>query len=301
MYLHTQVKEMVSLLNASISKKALIVYDFEKNAQPIEADATQIRQIIMNLVVNASEAIGDKSGAITLRTGTIHCDREYLDQTYLNDELQEGDYSYVEVADTGVGMDKDIIAKVFDPFFTTKFTGRGLGLAASLGIVRGHKGAVKVTSEPGVGTTFRILFPEARGEVYSDESQPGFIPQAKYTEKKVLLVDDEDTVRMVGQKLIETLGPEVVTARDGKEALDIFREDPDKFDCIILDLNMPRMDGVECLSKMKGVKRDITVFITSGYNEHDFMENFDDAGLSGFIQKPFQLKTLYSALQTVFD
>ncbi|MCP4679165.1 MAG: PAS domain S-box protein [Deltaproteobacteria bacterium] len=167
--LQTLVEEMVHLLEVSISKKVVINYDFAGNVPSIEADATQIRQIVMNLVINASEAIGDHSGVISIRTGVMECDRNYLNDTCLDDNLPEGVYSYFEISDTGGGMDKETIAKIFDPFFTTKFTGRGLGLAAVLGIVRGHKGAVEIRSRSGKGTTFTVLFPALKDSVYSSD------------------------------------------------------------------------------------------------------------------------------------
>ncbi|MCP4678153.1 MAG: PAS domain S-box protein [Deltaproteobacteria bacterium] len=163
MELQNLVKEMVHLLEMSISKKAAIIYDFTQDVPQVEADPTQLRQIIMNLVINASEAIDDRSGVISIRTGVMECDRPYLDETYLDNDLPEGVYSYFEVSDTGSGMDKETIGKLFDPFFTTKFTGRGLGLAAVLGIVRSHKGTIRVCSEPGKGSTFKVLFPAKKG------------------------------------------------------------------------------------------------------------------------------------------
>jgi signal transduction histidine kinase len=153
------VEEMMSMLQVSISKKAIMRFSFMEHEPAIEADVTQLRQIVLNLVTNASDAIGDRSGVISVSTGVIECDRAYLTTTWLNDPLAEGFYAYLEVADSGCGMTREQLPKIFDPFFTTKFTGRGLGLAAVLGIVRGHKGAIKVYSEIGKGTTFKVLFP----------------------------------------------------------------------------------------------------------------------------------------------
>ena len=153
------VEEMTHLLKSSISKNAILTLNLERGLPPIEGDPSQIRQIVMNLIINASEAIGDRSGVITVSVGTTRCDEEYLQNTELYGDLAPGLYVQLEVTDTGGGMDEKTRARIFDPFFSTKFTGRGLGLAAVLGIVRSHKGALKVYSEPGKGTTFKVLFP----------------------------------------------------------------------------------------------------------------------------------------------
>ncbi len=159
--LNETVEEMEYLFEVAVSKNAVLQYDLADDLPAIEADVSQIRQVLMNLVTNASEAIGDSSGVISVSTGAIECDRNYLAETYLDDELPEGAYVYLEVSDTGCGMDEETQSNLFDPFFTTKFTGRGLGLAALLGIVRGHRGAIKVCSEVGRGTTVKVLFPAA--------------------------------------------------------------------------------------------------------------------------------------------
>jgi len=296
MDIQTLIEEMVHLLEVSISKKVIIKYDFAQNVPPIEADATQIRQIIMNLVVNAAEAIGDRSGVISIRTGAMECDRAYLDDTYLENDLVEGTYSYFEVSDTGSGMDEETVTRIFDPFFTKKFSGRGLGLAAVLGIVRGHSGAIKLSSKPGKGTTFKVLFPTSQGPInLSEMSDPGDNKE-KFTGKIAMLVDDEETVRVVGRQMLEYLGMEVVTAVDGRHALTLFNEDPDKFYIVVLDLTMPHMDGEETFREMRRVRKDVCVLLSSGYNEQDIIARFASKGFAGFIQKPYQIRTLSAAL-----
>jgi PAS domain S-box-containing protein len=153
------VEEMGHLLSVSIAKNVVLKYEFAENVPPIEADATQIRQIVMNLITNASEAVADTSGVVAIFIGAMHCDRDYLLSCHNHEELPEGIYSYLDVTDTGCGMNEEIQAKLFDPFFTTKITGRGLGMSAVLGIVRGHHGAIRVHSEPGAGTAIKVLFP----------------------------------------------------------------------------------------------------------------------------------------------
>jgi two-component system, cell cycle sensor histidine kinase and response regulator CckA len=262
----------------------------------VEADATQLRQIIMNLVINASEAIGDKSGVIAITTGCMDCDRSYLKDVWLDENLTNGLYVYLEIADSGCGMDTETLSKLFDPFFTTKFTGRGLGMAAVLGIVRGHKGAIKVYSETGRGTTFKILLPASGRPVeifnhdVGDEDWQG--------SGTVLLVDDEETIRGIGAEMLKELGFTVVTAADGREAVDIFKSRPD-ISFVILDLTMPHMDGEQCFRELRQLKPDVKVIMSSGYNEHEVTQKFVGKGLAGFIQKPYRLSKLQEVIQHI--
>lgn len=290
------VQEMTHLLELSISRKAFIKYDFADSVPPIEADATQVRQIIINLVTNASDAIGDRSGVICIATGAMECDRAYLSETYLDDDLPEGLYSYIEVSDTGIGMSPTVRERIFDPFFTTKFTGRGLGLAAVLGIVRGHRGAVKVYTEQGCGTTVKVLFPSIeKCEPMVDA--PVFLSQPMSQDSKILLVDDEETVRAVGRSMLERMGLEVLTAADGQEALEIFAEHKGVVSCVILDLTMPVVGGEECFRELRRIRRDVPVILTSGYNEQDLISRFAGKGLAGFMQKPYRMAVLQKKIQ----
>ena len=289
------VDEMAHMLEVSISKKAVLKYDFADNLPFIRADATQMRQVIMNLITNASEAIGDKSGIISITTGAVDCDRAYLQRTYLDEELPEGLYVTLEVADTGRGMDAQTKAKLFDPFFTTKFTGRGLGLAAVLGIVRGHRGAIKVYSELGRGTTFKVLLPAAKRQI-SDDSKLRAIRRPAGT-GTVLLVDDEETIRAVGKRMLENLGYTVLTASDGRQAVDMYHDRPETFDCVVLDLTMPHMDGEEAFRELRRIDKDVRVVLSSGYNEQEVTQRFVGKGLAGFIQKPYRLDVLANVMK----
>ena len=288
------LEEMLHMLEVSISKKAVLRLNLHRPLPPVEADTTQMRQIVMNLVINASEAIGDKSGVIAITTGCMDCDRSYLKDVWLDENLQDGLYLYLEVADTGCGMDKDTMAKLFDPFFTTKFTGRGLGMAAVLGIVRGHKGAIKVYSEPGKGTSFKTLLPvSGRSSVLFDGDS---ISDSWRGSGTVLLVDDEETIRGIGAEMLKELGFTTITAKDGREAVDIFRTTPG-IAFIILDLTMPHMDGEQCFRELRLLSPDVKVIMSSGYNEQEVTQKFAGRGLAGFIQKPYNLSTLKDALK----
>jgi PAS domain S-box-containing protein len=295
--LNILLEEMLHMLEVSISKKAVLRLNLHQHLPTVEADATQMRQIIMNLVINASEAIGDKSGVIAITTGCMDCDRSYLKDVWLDENISEGLYVYLEIADTGCGMDKETLAKLFDPFFTTKFTGRGLGMAAVLGIVRGHKGAIKVYSELKRGTTFKILLPASSrpAEIFNDASHH----DDWKGEGTVLLVDDEETVRGIGAEMLRELGFSVITADDGREGVAAFRNNPD-ISFIILDLTMPHMDGEQCFRELRQIKPDIKVIMSSGYNEQEVTQKFVGKGLAGFIQKPYKLSILEEAIRKIF-
>jgi CheY-like chemotaxis protein len=259
----------------------------------VDVDATQIRQIVMNLVINASEAIGEQSGVIAVSTGCARCSRDYLRDLWLDEQLPEGLYVTLEVADTGCGMDRDTLARIFDPFFTTKFTGRGLGMAAVLGIVRGHRGTIKVSSEPGRGSTFKLFLP-------ASEQLP-LVPRTVGEEPAwqgrgaALLVDDEESVLAIGAEMLQVLGFEVVTASDGREALERYRER--RPDLVILDLTMPHLDGEQTFRELRQIDPGVRVIMTSGYNEMEVTQKFAGKRLAGFIQKPYTLETLRAALR----
>jgi PAS domain S-box-containing protein len=288
--LNRLLEEMLHMLKVSISKKAILRLIPAQNLPSVEADATQLRQVFMNLVINASEAIGELSGVIAINTGCMECDRIYLKDVWLDEGIPAGTYIYVEVSDTGCGMDSETMTKIFDPFFTTKFTGRGLGMAAVLGIVRGHKGSIKVYSELGKGTTFKLLFPASEQpakQLGCDESIDVWRGSGT-----VLLVDDEEAVRATGGKMLREVGFEVITASDGREAIETFRKDGKDISFVILDLAMPHMDGEQCFRELRALAPGVRVIMSSGYNEHDVTQRFVGKGLCGFIQKPYKLSEL---------
>jgi len=294
--LNLLLEDMLHMLEVSISKKSVLRLNLLPDLPSVEADATQIRQIVMNLVINSSEAIGEKSGVIAVTTGCMDCNKDYLKNVWLDENLSQGFYVYLEIADTGCGMDKDTLAKVFDPFFTTKFTGRGLGMAAVLGIVRGHKGAIKVYSEPSKGTSFKILLPasDKPAEIFNHNSYENNWKGSG----TVLLVDDEETVRGIGKEMLQEFGFKTITANDGREAVEIFKTTPD-ISFVILDLTMPHMDGEQCFRELRRVKPDVKVIMSSGFSEHEVTQKFIGKGLAGFIQKPYKLSALKEAIRKI--
>jgi len=283
------LEEMLHMLRVSISKKAILRLNPSHTMLTVEADATQLRQVIMNLVINASEAIDDRSGVISINTGLMKCDRNYLKNVWQDNTIAEGMYVYLEVSDTGCGMDIETITKIFDPFFTTKFTGRGLGMAAVQGIMRGHKGSIKVYSELGKGTTFKLLLPASERSV--DHSECDIITDDWRGNGKVLLVDDEEAVQATSGKMLRELGFEVLAAWDGREAIEAFRDNKD-ICFVLLDLTMPHMDGEQCFRELRTLDPEIRVVMSSGYNELDVTQRFVGKGLAGFIQKPYKLSEL---------
>jgi PAS domain S-box-containing protein len=294
--LNRLVQDTLHMLEVSISKKATLRLELAQPLPWLEADATQLRQVLMNLVINASEALGDQSGIIAISTGCMVCSRSYLKDVWLDEHLQEGTYVFLEVTDTGCGMEKEVLDRIFDPFFTTKFAGRGLGMAAVLGIVRGHKGAIKIHSEPGKGTTFKILLPA--GPVSAELSVLEAPVDAWRGSGTALLVDDEETVRTVGAEMLEEMGFQVLTAEDGRQALDVYRQHPG-IRLVLLDLTMPRMDGEQTLRELRQMDPAVQVILASGFSEQEVGQKFVGQGLVAFIQKPYRLAGLRGVLQNL--
>jgi len=293
------ITEMTHMLEVSISKKVLLRLNLAQGLPAVRVDVTQVRQVLMNLVINASEAIGEGSGVVAITTGAMQCDRGYLAETWLDEQLPEGTYVFMEVADTGCGMDRETMSRLFDPFFTTKFTGRGLGMAAVLGIVRGHKGAIKVYSEPGKGTLFKVFFPVGQGhaEALREKAASQEVWQGSGT---ILLVDDEETVRALGAEMLQSLGFSVLTAKNGRETLAMFRGNM-AIEAVILDLTMPEMDGEETFRELRQMNSEVRVVMSSGYNEQEVCQRFLGKGVAGFIQKPYRLVELEAVLRGTLE
>jgi len=290
------ITEMNHILGVSISKKAALRLSLAEDLPFFEGDATQLRQIIMNLIINASEAIGDLSGVIDITTVSIDCDQAYLSQLWMYDKLEEGPYICLEITDSGCGMDRETLAKIFDPFFTTKFTGRGLGMAAVLGIVRGHRGAITVYSEPGKGTSFKVFLP-ASPDACARSPQKSTPVRPAMGSGTILLVDDEEMILMLGKEMLERLGYRVLTANNGVVALEIFQAHKETILCVILDLTMPLLDGAQTFRELQSIDQNVRVIISSGFNEHELAGKFVVDGLAGFIHKPYRLVELSRKLQ----
>jgi PAS domain S-box-containing protein len=291
------VQELSHLLQVSISKKAVLRCRLAEDLPVVEADAAQMRQVVMNLVINASEAIGDRDGYVDVATGLLECDEAYLLAGHMPDTPPSGLYVYIDVSDTGAGMDPATQARIFEPFFTTKFTGRGLGLAAVQGIVRGHRGTIRVHSVPGAGTTFRVLFPVSAGATLSSAQKTS--EELWRGSGTVLLVDDEEPVRNVAKTIVERCGFTVLAATDGREAVRLFQQHSDDVSCVLLDLAMPHMNGAETFRELRRIRPDVRVVVASGYSEQEILRHFAGQHPAGFIEKPYRVTELSAKLRSV--
>ncbi|MDD5091064.1 MAG: response regulator [Candidatus Wallbacteria bacterium] len=292
------VKEMAGMLSLSIGKTIDVRFDLFPELPLVQGDAAQFQQLVMNLITNASEAISDCSGQIRITTGVTDCERNFLRSTILGQSLQAGEYVFLEVYDNGCGMTGEIRDKIFDPFFTTKAAGRGLGMAAVIGIVRSHGGTLTVESAPERGTSIRLYF---RAETGSDRmpDNPQFPEEPLKLSGTVLLVDDEEDVRTTGEMMLNCLGLQVITAGNGREALELFRKMQGRISLVILDLTMPKMGGIETFNHLRRMDRKMAVLVSSGYSEQDVIQRFADADVAGFIQKPYRLEALRTAISRV--
>ncbi|HVP39402.1 MAG TPA: PAS domain S-box protein [Candidatus Saccharimonadales bacterium] len=289
------VRENAELFRTAIARTVTLELSLASEPATVEADPGQVQQVIMNLITNASEALADQAGRITLRTGVLPCDEEFLRRSRLEERPEPGRFAYIEVADTGCGMNEETQQRFFDPFFTTKFTGRGLGMSAVLGIVRGHQGAILVESAEGRGTTIRVLFPESEATARPPALEP--VPAVPAPGKgrgsrAILVVDDEEAVRSICLDFVEHLGYRGLGAADGTEALSVFEREAGDIACVLLDLTMPRMDGLSAFRELKRRRPEVRVILSSGYTEQDAMQRFAGEGLAGFIQKPYRLQDL---------
>jgi PAS domain S-box-containing protein len=290
--LSESIRQRTTLIESSVSKNVRLVFDLAKDLPAIEADASQLEQLVLNLVVNGAEAIGEKRGRLTISTRTQVVDEAYLRTLLLNEHVEVGLYVVLEVSDTGSGMDEETQARIFDPFFTTKFVGRGLGLAAVQGIVRGHKGAMKVDSRAGEGTTLQVFLP-----VKGDAAAAHLPPVAELRDtmadvETILVIDDEEIVRSTADNALRRLGYNVITAADGSRGVELLREHGQSIRLVLLDLSMPGVSGEETMREIRKIRPDVPVVLSSGYSEAYALRGFEDQMLAGFLQKPYTGRTL---------
>lgn len=288
------VREMAGLLGTVVSKRAELISDLDDSIPLIEGDAAQLQQIVMNLILNASDALGERPGVVSVKTGVRELAQAQLSETYVNDELPGGQYVFVEVSDTGHGMDAPTLSRVFDPFFTTKTKGRGLGLAATLGIVRRHGGAIQVESEVGAGTTFSVFFPASSAAVaVSTTARSSVQPTGGAT---VLVVDDETIVREVTCRLLEAFGYRAIPADGGSEALRLYAELRPNIDVVLLDMTMADMGGGEVFERLVAEYPGVRVILCSGYFEEDLSVELG-SGAAAFLHKPYAANDLVAAIE----
>jgi two-component system cell cycle sensor histidine kinase/response regulator CckA len=291
------VREIATLLRSSVPKNVELRLDLDESVPVTDGDASQIHQLVMNLIINAAEAIGDQNhGTVSVATRSQVIDESRIRHIVPPGELKPGVYVTLEVEDTGCGMDESIVSRIFDPFFTTKFTGRGLGLAAAQGIVRGHKGAITLHSVPGKGTAFRVFFPASPAR--EEPVRQSVSPELSKSSGTILVVDDEEIVRRTAKSALERKGYSVLVAENGREAVEIVRSAPGAISAVLLDLTMPVMDGEETLTALRKMRPDLPVILSSGYNELEAVRRFDGKGLSGFVQKPYSASVLAEKIRS---
>ena len=290
-HLSDQIREIVELLRASVAKKVELSLELDDEVPSIAADSAQLQQVVMNLVINGAEATGSQVGRVLVRTGVITVDEAQPPGLVGQRDLESGRYVFLEVEDNGCGMDQQTRSRIFDPFFTTKPEGRGLGMAAVLGIVWGHSGGIAIDSIVGEGTTFRVYFPATEEELQRDIS----IPIATVTAGGlVLLIDDEEEVRDAAAAMLAHLGYGVITAVDGKQGIDLFAEFASELHAVILDMTMPGMSGVEVHRELKKLGPDVPVILSSGYDRVEGLQDLGGPAL--FLRKPYTLKELVRLL-----
>jgi signal transduction histidine kinase len=296
--LSTVVREIARLLETSVPRSVALRLELSRALPAVEADVVQLQQIVMNLVINGAEAIGDRSGTVTVTTSARDIDEASARGAFAAQGLAAGRYVHLRVRDTGSGMDEVTREKIFDPFFTTKFAGRGLGLAAVLGIVRAHRGAIQVDSTPGHGTTFELLLPATsqRAVTSRDSEFPGY----RGAGQLVLVVDDDDAVRTTLRRLLELFDFEVVEAEGGRAAARVAEARPE-IRLVVLDMTMPEMSGEATFMELRRIRPDLPIILSSGYDEVEASRRFVSKGLAGFLQKPFTTTDLVRCIAKALD
>jgi PAS domain S-box-containing protein len=294
------VREMTHLLEVSMSKKVTLEFDLEDDLPAVEADPSQLRQVVMNLITNASEAVGDTAGTIVISTCIVVRLPDEGVVCLAEEARNTGSLVRLQVTDTGHGMDEATIGRIFDPFFTTKFTGRGLGLAAVHGIILKHGGALAVASQLGRGTTFQVYLPTVDAPV-DEEEQSLEVPSRPERRQTILVVDDEESVRAAVRHMLEFVGYTVITASEGAEALRLYREHAAKISAVVLDLTMPRMSGGEVLHELREINPDVKVLLSSGYDVSDVAKQLKDEESVAFIQKPYRMSQLHEKVQRLLE
>ena len=290
------VRDTAALLEVSVGRRIRLELLVDDTTPAVMGDATQLRQIVMNLVINAADAMGDRTeGHVIVRTFARDLTAEFLHGAVQSPQLPAGLYVGLEVADNGSGMPPEVLGRIFEPFFTTKFSGRGLGLAAVLGIVQSHDGALFVESTPGRGTTFRLFLPATSAKPI--DSSPPFEAAPATLHGTVLVVDDEEPVRLVAQEALSQLGLTVIEAADGPAALDLLRAHPGRIDLVLLDLTMPGLTGDETLRQLRQIRPDLRVIIMSGFSSGETMQRCEALGVTGFLPKPFDIAALAEKLR----
>jgi signal transduction histidine kinase/ActR/RegA family two-component response regulator len=299
--INVAVEQTVPLLHLSVSKKVTLDLQLGLSLPPLRGDPSQLNQVLLNLVTNASEAIGAGPGVVTVRTSRLSLTA--LDMLTLtpSPEMEPGAFICLGISDTGCGIAPETIGHIFEPFFTTKFVGRGLGLAAVLGIVHAHRGGIRVSSQIDAGSSFEVFFPVVAAPSAAARGQVATLAGPSHSHGTVLVVDDDATIREFAGTVLTASGFTVVTATDGEDAMARLRDDPTQFDAVLLDLTMPKLDGEDTLIALRILSPNLPVVLTSGYSEQAIAQRFVGRGLADFLPKPFVTDTLVRVITTAIE
>ena len=296
------VDEMVTMLKASLPQNSEIDPDLATEIPFIKGDASQIKQIIMNLIINASEAIGTEHGKIRVSLATTSVIAGQSDRDYNGKSIPPGEYVCLEVTDNGCGMDEEIKWRIFEPFYTTKFTGRGLGMSAVLGIINSHGGALQLHSQLGQGTTFKVYLPVQKNDSAINKNMSGAVPSPPWRGSgTILLVEDEDQVRLVAKALLKNIGFTVLEAMNGKEALELYQRNATDISVVLTDMGMPVMDGYELFYELKKLNPGLPIIVSSGYGDDEVGSRIGTDNIAGLISKPYGLDQLRDVLKRALE
>jgi len=291
----------VKMLRSAIRKNVSIELDLKYDTPEILADSSQIQQIVMNLIINAAEAIANQEGTvkITLSKSTVQANDQIVD--YWGGQIPAGTYACLTVSDNGCGMDVETQRRMFEPFFTTKFTGRGLGMSAALGIIKLHDGFLQLTSNPGVGSLFKVYFPSAASMEYGALPTEDDQLYSVNNNATILIVEDEAALLKIGCSMLQTLGFTAIPATNGKEALEVYRDHGSEISLILLDMIMPKMDGVTTYRKLREISRSIPIVLSSGYSFDEIIDEVENDPYAAVIQKPYKPSTLKETIKSLLD
>jgi len=289
-------RDALAIVRASVSRKINLRSEIPDDSRMIEADVGQVQQLVLNLVLNGAEAIGEDEGEVFVRVRVREVPDEELARFYPGFSLQARHYTEIVIRDSGSGMDERTLQQIFDPFFTTKFMGRGLGLAAALGIVRAHGGGIAVESAPGKGTTFTVLLPAEQERIEAPMTVAESLTESARGQGLVLVVDDEVAIRSMLQHSLEELGYTVLTAEHGAQGVELFERSTDDIILVLLDLVMPVLDGAEAATRIREMNAEVPILVMSGISDDDALGRFEDVRISGFVPKPFAPDQLAQAI-----
>jgi PAS domain S-box-containing protein len=295
------VNEMVRMLKSTIKKNVDIKLALSADIPSIRGDASQINQIVMNLIINASEAIGEAQGEVCVSLAKAEISAERAEKDYIGNLIPSGRYLRLEVTDNGCGMDDETKKRIFEPFYTTKFTGRGLGMSAVLGIITAHKGALQLSSHPGHGATFNVFLPIQDDGSDGDESLRQVSPASWQGSGTILLVEDEEQIRQVARILLKELGFKLIEASNGKEALEQYRNNAAEITLVVTDMDMPVMDGYQLFRELNNINPELPVIISSGFGDADITSRIAEGEIAGFLNKPYRFDQLRDVLRGVTE